>query len=87
MAEIIGLFGQIQEGLKGFWADSLSLDKRMIENNFCPKCRKNLVYKGFSNPTLYKAFGICEPCEFARLFWTEPAVLAGGKRRFSATKK
>lgn len=85
MAEIISLFEQIETGLKGFWEDSLSLDKRLIERKICPKCKKrNLVYRGFSCPTAYKAFGICEPCEFAELFWTEPVTFVKAKKSFSS---
>jgi hypothetical protein len=80
---INGLFTELQNGLDGYWPDSLDLDRRMIENNNCPECGRKLVYKGFSNPERYKAFGICEPCEYARHFWTEPAVFVSGKKRFS----
>lgn len=67
----------------GYWQDSISLDKRMIENNKCPKCRTRLAYLGFSNLIHYKAFGFCAVCEIAKLFWTEVAQLAVGKKKFS----
>lgn len=56
---------------KGCWSDSLSLDKRLIEYHHCPNCDRDFVYKGLSSPTAYRAFGVCEPCEFAKLFWVD----------------
>lgn len=56
---------------KNYAPDFLWLDAAIIENRHCPKCGAKLTYKGFSNPAEYQAFGVCEPCDFARHFWTE----------------
>jgi len=84
---ITNLFSEIKTlEEQGFWADYIWLDQLMIERRTCPKCKKNLTYKGLSNATHYKAFGICEPCKFARLFWTEVVKIAVGKKKFSREK-
>jgi hypothetical protein len=64
-----------------FWNDLIPIDKLMIEANFCPKCHKSLVYRGKAKVTEYRAYGICEPCNFAKLFWTEPADTASYKKK------
>jgi hypothetical protein len=67
---------------QGFWKDFVRLDARMIEYRQCPKCWKFLTYKGFSNATEYKAFGICDPCKYAKVFWTHSIPLTNAKKRF-----
>lgn len=86
-ASAIGTLTELRADTIGYWADFLSIDRTIIENQFCPKCGTNLVYKGFSKPEHYKAFGICSRCDFAKLFWTKPAVLARGKKKFSVPAK
>lgn len=71
----------------GFAPDFQRIDEILIGNNRCPDCRKNLVYKGFSNDAEYKAFGICEPCDYARHFWTEKVEIAISKRKFSDRRR
>lgn len=83
MAMQIIPFNEISGGLEGFWEDTVEINKFMIERYNCPKCRRPLIYKGYSNNTLLKNFGICEPCEFAKLFWSEPTVLVRAKNRIS----
>lgn len=69
---------------KGYWEDStLKIDRILIENNKCPKCKEKLIYRGFANPAEYVAFGICEKCDYARRFWTEKAVLREIKNRLA----
>lgn len=80
------VIGQLSD-LQGFWSDSVPLDKLIIERKRCPKCKNFLVYNGLSNATVYLALGICFSCEFAKLFWKEPSVLAEIKSKFSAKSK
>lgn len=79
-------FSEVLAGLKekGYWNDLLSIDRIMIERHRCPKCDANLVYRGLSNPIEYKAFGVCEDCDHARLFWTEKTILRNAKKGLSA---
>ncbi|MDB5478836.1 MAG: hypothetical protein JWM96_1331 [Alphaproteobacteria bacterium] len=73
--------------LKGYWDDSdLTIDRLLIENHKCPKCKCRLVYKGFSNPVEYIAFGVCRSCDYARKFWTEKSVLRQAKSNLSKRK-
>ena len=76
------LFAQVQN-LKsnGFWSDSISIDRLMITANICPKCKKSLIYQGWSNREEYRAYGICEQCQFAKLFWTETVPFSSFKKK------
>lgn len=85
--EIIKLFTEIRGGLDGYWPDSLGIDRVMIETKTCPKCRKPLEYRGFSNMTEYKAFGVCADCLYAKHFWTEKAETAVAKKQISKMGK
>lgn len=78
-------FSTVKTELAGvFWQDHLSIDKRLIESNQCPnkRCREFLTYRGFSNQTEYRAYGVCERCDYAKLFWTETAAAATAKKSF-----
>lgn len=68
---------------QGFAPDFQTIDRILIRNNKCPNCGKSLVYQGFSNAESYHAFGTCEPCDYAKLFWTETVEKAIAKRRLS----
>jgi hypothetical protein len=78
---MIFIFDYKQMQKTGFWEDYLSLDRLIIEGKTCPKCWKSLEYKGFSNVDEYRAFGVCNPCEFAKLFWTESVSSAAVKKK------
>lgn len=69
---------------RNFAADFQPIDRVLIENNKCPHCKEKLIYKAFSNAVEYQAFGVCEPCDYAKHFWTERVELAIAKRKFSA---
>jgi hypothetical protein len=70
------LFAAVSGGLAGCWADDVRVDRVVVESNTCPSCLKSLEYRGWSNPTVYRAFGICEPCGYAREFFVERAKAA-----------
>lgn len=72
-----------KDGTGDCWVDVVSVDQTLIERNKCPKCKRKLIYKGFSNITWYFAFGICEACEYAKLFWSNSVAAAGAKKRLS----
>lgn len=77
-------FSDLQKQITGkFWNDDLSLDRRIIENRFCPHCRRPFAYSGVSNKSEYRAYGVCEPCDFAKLFWTETAARQARKARIA----
>lgn len=79
---IRNLFTEIRALPKqGFWSDLISIDRTIITANFCPKCHCSLVYQGWSNPEQYRAYGVCETCQFAKLFWTETVPLASFKKK------
>lgn len=83
------LFLQLQNmQSSGFWSDSISIDKTMIEANFCPCCHRSLTYQGWSNVAEYQAFGVCKLDEYAKLFWTEKAPISSFKKKVcNAVKK
>lgn len=68
-------------GANGYWKDNLKVDRLLIERNRCPKCDAYLVYVGFSNPTEYRAYAVCEKCDLAKRFWTETARSASFKKQ------
>jgi hypothetical protein len=78
--EEAALFEEVSAGFPGCWSDEIRIDKMIVESNTCPGCWKPLKYRGFSNMTAYRAFGICEPCQFAKQFWAEGAELATAKK-------
>ncbi|HRH45873.1 MAG TPA: hypothetical protein PKY82_29795 [Pyrinomonadaceae bacterium] len=79
---IKALFAEIKNlKFEGFWSDLISIDRILITANFCPKCHRSLVYQGWSNPTEYRAYGICEQCEFAKLFWIETVQISSFKKK------
>lgn len=78
--EAIELFEQIEAGFPGCWSDIVLKNKEIIESNKCPSCRSQLEYRGFSNPEVYRAFGVCEPCRFAKQFYSEGAELVKTKK-------
>jgi benzoyl-CoA reductase/2-hydroxyglutaryl-CoA dehydratase subunit BcrC/BadD/HgdB len=80
-SEIIQLFAVVSGGLKGYWSDEISIDKMIVEANYCPKCKSSLEYKAFSNMTEYRAFGICNKCLFAKEFWLEGSAFANYKKQ------
>lgn len=70
-----------------FWSDFIEIDRVLIEANYCTECKtRTFVYKGFSLASEYRAFGVCESCDFAKLFWIEPAKVSGFKRKVSKRK-
>ncbi len=75
------LFTEIKGGLKGYWSDSIRIDRIVIEANYCPKCHRSLEYVAFANADFYRSFGICEKCRFAREFWLDSAMFAAYKKR------
>ena len=64
-------FSQIEKQFKekGFGVDSIDFDLKAIESRRCPKCNRFLVYRAFSNPAAYVAFGVCAACDYARRFF------------------
>lgn len=73
---------------KGFWSDFISIDQRMIEANFCPCCHRSLEYQGWSNNEEYRAYGICDNDQYAKLFWVEKAPISSFKKKVcNAVKK
>lgn len=66
-----------------FWTDEVSLDRLLIERNRCPKCKKGFIYRGVSNKDEYHAYGMCEKCDVAELFWKESPAFANTKKAFS----
>ncbi|HEX8287859.1 MAG TPA: hypothetical protein VF556_07690 [Pyrinomonadaceae bacterium] len=72
---------------KGFLPDDKSRDSTdctNIERNRCPKCKQGLIYKGFSKfstPVEYQGFGVCEPCDYAELFYREKTDFHEAKPR------
>lgn len=66
---------------RGFWSDHIEIDEILITANYCPGCHFSLTYQGWSNMTEYRAFGICERCGFAKLFWTETSQMSGFKKK------
>ena len=79
--EIVELFEQVVAGFKGCWADSVNVDRMLVEANTCPHCWRSLEYKAWSNAEVYRAFGICRECKFAKQFWTEGAELTRRKKQ------
>jgi hypothetical protein len=79
--EVAQLFALISKGLKGCWIDEIHIDRVCIESNTCPSCWQPLKYRGFSNAVEYRAFGICERCDFAKQFWSEGAELVIAKKQ------
>jgi hypothetical protein len=76
-------FSELQQELAGaFFSDPLPIDRRLVENNQCPQknCRNFLAYKGVSNSEEYRAYGVCERCDYARLFWSEGTETAAAKK-------
>jgi transposase-like protein len=63
------------------WADSLELERIMIERHKCPRCKENLVYKGYSSSVKHFVFGVCEDCDYAQHFWTESMAQRAYKKK------
>jgi hypothetical protein len=72
---------------KGFLSDDKSRDSYdciTIERNRCRKCKKGLIYKGFSYfsiPRVHQGFGVCESCDYAELFIVEKSPVTDAKPR------
>lgn len=78
----MSIFQEIEKlKIQGFWLDELRMERLMIESHVCQVCRKPLNYQGLSNATEHRAYGVCEPCGFARYFWTEGAGFFAFKKR------
>lgn len=71
----------------GYAPDNLSIDRILIENNSCPHCKQKLSYRGISTAVRYRAFGVCEKCDYAREFWMEAAVFNRVKKKFCASRR
>lgn len=67
-----------------WWSDDLRIDRIIVERHKCPDCKGSLEYRGFSNPNEYRAFGVCESCDYARRFWTETSDSATSKKNLAA---
>lgn len=73
--------------LEGYSEDIVEIDRTLIEQKRCPKkCSRRLIYLGLSNAVTYLAIGVCEPCGFAKVFWSNSEKTATAKRRFSKAK-
>ena len=66
-------FSQLKNQFAGgrFAPDDVRTDRMIVESKFCRQCRRRLEYLSFSNAVEYYAFGVCEPCDYAREFFAE----------------
>lgn len=67
-----------------FWSEVIPIEKTMIEVNLCPKCRRNLTYQGFAKLTEARAYGVCKPCNFAKMFWQTSYEISNFKKKICA---
>lgn len=73
---------EVKQQTASFGTDNIRLDKLMIEVCLCPNCRRPFKYLGVSNSTEYRAYGICEDCDLAKLYSVERCELKEFKQQF-----
>lgn len=78
-------FSEIERLMKAanFKPDEIGIDRRMIENYLCRKCRSYLEYTAYTDYIDTLEFGVCRECNTARHFFTNSQLLAELKQRFS----
>ena len=76
-------FAALTANYPNYHADTLAVDKIIIENRRCRYCRAKLVYHGISNALEYHALGECPKCGAGERFWTEKHVLRVPEKRKS----
>lgn len=67
----------------GFLPDEIGFEKTIVERYRCPRCREPLQYRGYSDTDITLAYGVCEPCDYAKRFFDRPPLIAAGRKRFS----